>query len=48
MGNFAGWLAALGGVIAIAGNYVDSLEKVYPIEIGGALAIIFGIWAALK
>lgn len=48
MGNWTGWVAALGGLISIVSKYAASLDGLYGVEIGGAIAIIFGIWAAMK
>jgi len=48
MAGWMGWVAAVGGLLALLGKYVASLSGLYLVEIGAVLAIIFGVWAALK
>ncbi len=48
MAKWAGWVAALGGLVALLTNYVPQLQSLYGVEIGGLTAIIFGIWAAYQ
>ncbi len=45
--GWEGWIAALGGVITLLGQYVTSLSGLYLVQIGAVVAIIFGIWAAM-
>ncbi len=47
MANWTGWVAALGGLIALASPYVTALNAWGP-QIGGVVAIVFGIWAAMQ
>ena len=48
MAKWTGWVAALGGLIALATPYVSQLEPLYGVQIGGLVAIIFGVWAAMQ
>jgi hypothetical protein len=43
--GWQGWIAALGGVVAIVGIWFGGD---WSIGIGGGLAIIFGAWAAMS
>ncbi len=45
MGGWHGWLALVGGIIAIAGQWVTTAWL--PV-IGGALAVIAGIGSMMK
>ncbi len=47
MAKWAGWVAALGGLISLASAYVPTLSSVWGVQIGGIVAIVFGIWAAM-
>ena len=47
MGNWTGWVAALGGLITLATPYVTQIQS-WGAQLGGVVAIIFGIWAAMK
>ena len=42
--KWMGWLAALGGLIAILNQW---MLNPYFLWIGGLVAIIFGIWSAM-
>lgn len=44
MAKFAGWIAAIGGLLALVGNYVAAMTA-WAVPLGGVIAIIFGIWA---
>ena len=46
--GWQGWVAALGGVLALLGNYVSALSTYYLIPIGAIAAVIFGAWAAMQ
>jgi len=46
MAKWTGWLAALGGLIAVIGQFWGA--DFYLPVIGGAVAIIFGLWAAMS
>jgi hypothetical protein len=43
MGKFTGWIAAVGGLLTILAVAINFGAWAY--WVGGALAIIFGIWA---
>ncbi|MEM4282569.1 MAG: hypothetical protein QXU88_01435 [Candidatus Woesearchaeota archaeon] len=43
--GWEGWLAALGGVLAILGQLITQSWLIW---VGGIAAVIFGIWAAAK
>ncbi|MBS3093868.1 hypothetical protein J4456_04795 [Candidatus Pacearchaeota archaeon] len=45
--KIAGWIAALGGIIVLIGNYVAELGE-WAVPLGAVLSIIFGIWSAFK
>jgi len=44
MAKWMGWLAALGGLVAILDKFVPGMYLLY---IGGIVAIVFGAWSAL-
>ncbi|MDD5193204.1 MAG: hypothetical protein PHF67_01315 [Candidatus Nanoarchaeia archaeon] len=46
MAKWTGWVAALGGLLALIGQYVPSIAS-WAIPLGAVVAIIFGAWAAL-
>ncbi len=50
MAKWAGWIAALGGLIALASPFIKNIAFVtdWGAQIGGVIAILFGIWAALQ
>ena len=43
MSKFGGFVAGIGGVLVLLGNFISSFENYYLIPIGGALAIIAAI-----
>ena len=43
--GWTGWIAALGGLVAILNQWV--LDP-YFLWVGGLVAIVFGIWAAIE
>ena len=45
--GWKGWVAALGGVLTLLGQYVSTLGNYYLIEIGAIVAIVFGVWASM-
>ena len=47
MTKCAGWLAALGGVVALMGQYVSGINS-WAVPLGAIVAIIFGAMAAMK
>lgn len=47
MGEWQGWLAALGGLVALGSQWVASAQSIM-LWVGGLAAIIFGIWASSK
>jgi len=47
MAKWSGYIAALGGLLALIGNYVASITS-WAVPLGGIVAIIFGIWASMK
>ncbi|MDO8623055.1 MAG: hypothetical protein Q7R52_02320 [archaeon] len=46
--GWKGWVAAVGGLLALLGQYVSALSGYYLIEIGAVLAIVFGVWASMS
>ncbi len=46
MAGWTGWVAALGGLLALISQYVVSISS-WGIPLGAVIAIIFGAWAAL-
>lgn len=47
MVRWTGYVAAVGGALALISQYVESL-KPWGVPFGAAVAIIFGIWAAYQ
>jgi len=47
MASWTGWLAAIGGLLAVVDQYIASASP-YLLWIGGLAAIVFGIWGALS
>ena len=43
MSKFGGFVAGIGGILVLGGNFVSSLSDYYLVPIGGALAIIAAI-----
>lgn len=48
MMRWSGWVAAAGGAIALAGNYISGSFSEWAIPLGAVTAIVFGIWAAYE
>ena len=46
--GWKGWVAALGGVLTLLGQYVSAMSGYYLVEIGAVVAIIFGAWASMS
>lgn len=46
MAKWTGWIAALGGLIAILDQWAGFSP--YLLWIGGIVAIVFGLWAAMS
>ena len=47
MAKTSGWLAALGGVVALIGQYVAGINA-WAVPLGAVVAIIFGAVSAMK
>lgn len=45
MAEWQGWVAALGGLVAIVSQWVQGAELAL-LWIGGLAAVVFGIWAS--
>jgi hypothetical protein len=48
MAGWTGWVAALGGLISLGQLMSNSLASSWYAVIGGIIAIVFGIWAAMS
>ena len=48
MMRWSGWVAAAGGAIVLAGNYISSSFSEWAIPLGAVTAVVFGIWAAYE
>lgn len=46
MAKWAGWVAAVGGLLALISQYVVSMDS-WGVPVGAVVAIVFGAWAAL-
>ena len=47
MSEWSGWVAAIGGAVALIGNYVSSMSG-WAVPLGAVVAVVFGIWAAYQ
>lgn len=43
--KIACWIAALGGVVVLIGNYVPEITS-WAVPLGAVLSVIFGIWSS--
>ena len=47
MTKWGGWVAALGGLVALVGYYVPSITA-WAVPLGGVVALLAGIWAVYE
>jgi len=47
MARWSGWVAAVGGALALISQYVASMNA-WGVPLGAVVAVIFGIWAAYQ
>lgn len=44
---WTGWVAAIGGILAVASQWAGNSEATL-LWIGGAAAVVFGVWGAVS
>jgi len=46
--GWTAWIAAIGGLLVLLGEYAITTAAGWMVPLGGILALIFGIWAAIS